>query len=134
MLPYSALIPPTPCPPSRPALQLLHEVAHAVVASTRDIKVGPSFLIPNSQLGTFGSVTQFKSLVRNRTDLFDFAAAGLGAGGAASLLLFLVGLAASHGGTAADVRERRWWWWWGGGVGGRGHRVDVCVCDQAPSS
>lgn len=38
--------------------QLVHEVAHAVVAGTRGIKIAPSLLIPNSQLGTFGSVTQ----------------------------------------------------------------------------
>ena len=59
--------------------------------------------MPNSQLGTFGSVTQFKSLVRSRTDLFDFAAAGLAAGGAASLALFLAGLALSHGGGAPEA-------------------------------
>ena len=41
-----------------PPLQLVHEVAHAVVAGSRGIKLAPSFLIPNSQLGTFGSVTQ----------------------------------------------------------------------------
>ncbi len=39
-------------------LQLVHEVAHALVAARRGIKLAPSFLIPNSQLGTFGSVTQ----------------------------------------------------------------------------
>lgn len=39
-------------------LQLVHEVTHAAVAAARGIKIAPSFLIPNSQLGTFGSVTQ----------------------------------------------------------------------------
>jgi hypothetical protein len=33
-------------------------VTHAAVAAARGIKIAPSFLIPNSQLGTFGSVTQ----------------------------------------------------------------------------
>lgn len=82
--------------------QLMHEVAHAVVAGTRGIKIAPSLLIPNSQLGTFGSVTQLKSLVRSRTDLFDFSAAALLAGGATSLGLFIAGLVASHGGSVAE--------------------------------
>lgn len=43
-------------------------------------------------------------MVRNRTDLFDFSAAALVAGGAASLGLFLAGLAASHGGATPEVR------------------------------
>ncbi|KAL4452729.1 hypothetical protein ABPG75_008391 [Micractinium tetrahymenae] len=82
--------------------QLMHELAHAVVAGTRGIKIAPSFLIPNSQLGTFGSVTQLKSLVRSRTDLFDFSAAALAAGGLTSLGLFIAGLVASHGGNVAE--------------------------------
>jgi hypothetical protein len=36
----------------------MHELAHAFVAGARGIKIAPSFLIPNAQLGTFGSVTQ----------------------------------------------------------------------------
>lgn len=82
--------------------QLVHEVAHAVVAGSRGIKLAPSFLIPNSQLGTFGSVTQLKSMVRTRTDLFDLSAAALAAGGLTSMALLLAGLAASHGGAAAE--------------------------------
>ena len=41
-------------------------------------------------------------MARSRTDLFDFAAAGLLAGGAASAALFAAGLAASAGGGGAD--------------------------------
>lgn len=36
----------------------MHELAHVAIASLRGIKIAPSYLIPNSQLGTFGSVTQ----------------------------------------------------------------------------
>lgn len=79
------------------APQLAHEAGHAVIASMRGIKTAPSFLIPNGGVGTFGSVTQIKSWVKSRTDLLDFAAGGLLAGGAASLALFFAGLAASHG-------------------------------------
>lgn len=47
---------------------------------------------------------QLKSMVRDRTDLFDFSAAALVAGGLTSLALFVAGLAASHGGAAPEVR------------------------------
>lgn len=55
VLTHPACLPCVPCPP---ALQLMHELAHAFVAGARGIKIAPSFLIPNAQLGTFGSVTQ----------------------------------------------------------------------------
>ena len=83
--------------------QFAHELGHRVVAGMKGIKTSPSFFIPNGQLSTFGSVTQLKSLAKNRTDLFDFAAAGLGAGGAVSLLMFIAGLAVSHAGGGADA-------------------------------
>ena len=59
------------------------------------VKLGPSFLIPNSQIGTFASVTAFKSMVRSRRDMFDVAAAGPVAGGVTALTLLLVGIALS---------------------------------------
>jgi hypothetical protein len=43
-------------------------------------------------------------MVRSRTDLFDFSASALLAGGITSMVLFLAGLAASHGGATAEVR------------------------------
>lgn len=64
------------------------------------IKLGPSLFIPNSQIGTFGAVTQFKSLVKNNTDMFDVSFAGPAAAAATSLALFVVGLAWS---TGADI-------------------------------
>lgn len=83
--------------------QLAHELGHAIAAGVKGIKIGPSFLIPNSQLGTFGSITQLKSLAKNRTDLFDFALSGLGAGFITSLVMFITGLLASHAGGGADA-------------------------------
>ena len=67
------------------------------------VKLGTPIFIPNGQIGLFGAVTQIKSLVRNRRDLFDIAAAGPLAGGIASLALFLTGLALSGSG-ASKVR------------------------------
>ena len=83
--------------------QFAHDLGHAVAAGVKGIKTGPSFFIPNGQLGTFGSITQLKSLAKNRTDLFDFAASGLVCGGVASLAMFGAGLLASHAGGGAEA-------------------------------
>lgn len=78
--------------------QLAHEAGHLIAALALGIKTGPSYLVPNGQLGTFGSITQIKSLAKNKSDLFDFASAGLVGGFVASLVLFSAGLAASAAG------------------------------------
>lgn len=69
------------------------------------IKLGASLFIPNSQIGTFGAVTQFKSLVKNNTDMFDVSFAGPLAAATTSLLLFAVGLAWSSGADIPKVRH-----------------------------
>jgi len=66
-----------------------------ILQSILQVKLGPSFLIPNSQIGTFASVTAFKSMVRTRRDMFDVSAAGPVAGGVTALTLLLVGIALS---------------------------------------
>lgn len=83
--------------------QLAHEIGHAVSAGMLGLKIAPSFLIPNGQLATFGSITQLKSFARNRKNLFDFAASGLFAGTAISMLLFTAGVVATHGGANAEA-------------------------------
>jgi len=83
--------------------QLAHEIGHAVSAGMLGLKIAPSFLIPNGQLATFGSITQLKSFARNRKNLFDFAASGLFAGTAISMLLFTAGVVATHGGASAEA-------------------------------
>jgi len=62
------------------------------------VKMGPSFFIPNGAIGSFGAVTPFKSMVRTRADLFDVSVAGPAAAGAVALALFLAGLFFSAGG------------------------------------
>jgi hypothetical protein len=69
-----------------------------VAALARDVKISIPFLIPNGQLGTFGSITQIKSLPKTRTDLFDVAIAGPIAGGTVAGTLFFYGLALSLNG------------------------------------
>ena len=50
--------------------------------SRLQVKLGPSFFIPNGQIGSFGGVLPLRSMVRDRRDLFDVAAAGPLAGAA----------------------------------------------------
>lgn len=77
-----------------------------LVLTHLQIKLGASLFIPNSQIGTFGAVTQFKSLVKNNTDMFDVSFAGPFAAASTSLLLFVLGLIWSSGG---DIPKVRYW-------------------------
>ncbi len=83
--------------------QLAHELGHIIAALALGIKTGPSYLVPNGQLGTFGSITQIKNLAKTKSDLFDFASAGLVGGFVASLVLFTAGLVASSQGGGAEA-------------------------------
>ena len=62
--------------------EIAHDIGHRVVAASKGLKLGPSFIIPNGQIGHFGSITQYKSLCKNRADMFDVACGGLAASGA----------------------------------------------------
>lgn len=83
--------------------QFAHEIGHIAMAAVKGIQTGPIFLVPNGQVGTFGSIVQLKSLVKNRKDLFDFAASGLLAGGLVSMVLFVAGLISSMGAGSTDA-------------------------------
>ena len=85
------------------ATAMAHEVGHTLAALARDVKISIPFLIPNGQLGTFGSVTQIKSLPRTREDLFDVAIAGPIAGVTVAGTLFAYGLALSLNGDPNDL-------------------------------
>ena len=87
-------------------VQAAHELGHAVVAALRGVKASAPLLVPNGQLGTFGAITQIRSLLKTRADLFDFAAAGPTAGGALAAGLFFGGQALSvAGGDAAPAGD-----------------------------
>jgi len=80
-----------------------HELGHVIAGLIRQVKLGPAFFIPNGALGTLGAVTQFKSRLRHRSQLFDVAAAGPIAGGLVGAYLFVNGLAMSVGGDPSDL-------------------------------
>jgi membrane-associated protease RseP (regulator of RpoE activity) len=73
-----------------------HEIAHQVLAKKHQVKFSLPFFIPTWQIGSFGAMNRFTSLLPNRSVLFDVAAAGPLAGGIVSLLMLFIGLVLSQ--------------------------------------
>ncbi|XP_065853105.1 probable zinc metalloprotease EGY1, chloroplastic [Euphorbia lathyris] len=71
---------------------LFHEVGHFLVAIPKKVKLSIPFFIPNITLGSFGAVTQFKSILPDRATKVDISLAGPFAGAALSVSMFAVGL------------------------------------------
>ena len=85
------------------AVQVAHEAGHRIAAAIKGVKLGPSFFVPYSQVGSFGAITPFTSVVKDRAQLWDVAAAGPLAGALASMALLAIGLMQSTGGDVAAV-------------------------------
>ncbi|KAL5720593.1 putative zinc metalloprotease egy1 [Ranunculus cassubicifolius] len=73
-------------------VQLFHEVGHILTALPKKVKLGIPYFIPNITLGSFGAITQFKSILPDRRTLVDISLAGPFAGAALSFSMFCVGL------------------------------------------
>jgi membrane-associated protease RseP (regulator of RpoE activity) len=76
-----------------------HEFGHWFYAKRHDIRLSLPYLIPSWQIGSFGSITRFESLVPHRAALFDVALAGPAIGGLVSFVLLVIGLILSHPGS-----------------------------------
>lgn len=85
------------------AVLLTHEIGHWLLAKRYQIRLSLPYLIPTWQIGSFGGLTRFESLLPNRTALFDIAFAGPAAGGLVALLMLVVGLVLSHPGSFFQV-------------------------------
>ena len=81
------------------AVLVAHELGHRIMANKLDVKLSPPFLLPAWQLGSFGAITRFESILPNRSVLFDVAFAGPAAGGILSFVCLFVGLVLSHPGS-----------------------------------
>ncbi len=81
------------------AVLIAHEIGHWVVAKRYDIRISLPFFIPSWQIGSFGAITRFESLLPHRTALFDISFAGVAVGGIISLLLLMMGMVLSHPGS-----------------------------------
>lgn len=82
---------------------IAHELGHQVLAKMRQVKIGLPFFLPTGQIGSFGAITRFESLVPDRSTLFDIAFAGPAIGGIVSLLMLVVGLLLSHPGSGLEI-------------------------------
>jgi membrane-associated protease RseP (regulator of RpoE activity) len=71
---------------------IAHELGHQILAQMRQVKISLPFFLPTGQIGAFGAITRFESLVPDRSVLFDVAIAGPATGGLISLLMLIVGL------------------------------------------
>lgn len=81
------------------SILIAHEIGHWLLAKRHDVKLSWPYLIPSWQIGSFGAITRFESLIPNRSILFDVAIAGPAVGGLISLFLLITGLVLSQPGS-----------------------------------
>ncbi|HIK36649.1 MAG: site-2 protease family protein [Geminocystis sp.] len=82
---------------------LAHEIAHHVVGRNRGVKVSLPFFLPSLQIGSFGAITRFESVIPNRSVLFDTAFAGPATGFLVSLLILIIGMSLSTGNEGLEI-------------------------------
>ena len=81
------------------AILAAHEIGHRLLAKRYNLRLSVPFFLPTWQIGSFGAITRFESLLPDRTALFDVAFAGPALGGTVSLVLLVAGLLLSHPGS-----------------------------------
>ena len=82
---------------------IAHEIGHWLIAQRYKVRLSLPFFLPTWQIGSFGAITRFESLLPNRTALCDIALAGPAAGGLISLLLLVLGMMLSHSGSVFQL-------------------------------
>lgn len=82
---------------------IIHEIGHRFFAQRYNLRLSVPFFLPTWQIGSFGAITRFESLIPNRKALFDVALAGPAFGGILSFILLIVGLILSHEGSLFQV-------------------------------
>lgn len=85
------------------AILIAHEIGHKVLAQKHQVKIGWPFFLPTGQIGSFGAITRFESLLPNRSVLFDISLAGPATGGLISLVMLVIGLLLSNAGSGLDL-------------------------------
>ncbi len=79
------------------------ESVRRVVANRYDVPLSWPFFIPTWQIGSFGAIDRFESLLPNRKVLFDLAFARPAAGGIVALTMLVTGLLLSHPGSLFQI-------------------------------
>lgn len=85
------------------SILVAHELGHWILAKQHQVKLNWPFFLPALQIGSFGALTRFESLLLNRSVLFDVAIAGPAAGGLLSLGMLVIGLVLSHPGSLFQI-------------------------------
>lgn len=85
------------------SILIAHEIGHRWMARRYNLRLSLPFFLPTWQIGSFGAITRFESLIPHRSALFDVALAGPALGGLVSLLLLILGLSLSHPGSLFQV-------------------------------
>ena len=78
------------------SILVAHELGHWFMARRYDVKLSLPFFLPTWEIGAFGALTNFQSILKTRNVLFDIAIAGPAAGGLLSFGLLLSGLILSN--------------------------------------
>ncbi|TAG89252.1 MAG: site-2 protease family protein [Oscillatoriales cyanobacterium] len=79
------------------------EIARRVLAHQYNVRLSWPFFIPTWQIGSFGAIDRFESLLPTRTVLFDISIAGPATGGIVALFMLIVGLLLSHTGSLFQI-------------------------------
>ncbi|MEA5534228.1 site-2 protease family protein [Crocosphaera sp. XPORK-15E] len=85
------------------AVLISHEIGHRILAKRYGLRLSLPFFLPTWQIGSFGAITRFESLIPSRTALFDVALAGPALGGIISFIFLIIGLILSHEGSLFQV-------------------------------
>ncbi len=79
------------------------EIARRVLARQYNVRLSWPFFIPTWQIGSFGAIDRFESLLPTRTVLFDISIAGPATGGIIALFMLVLGLLLSHTGSLFQI-------------------------------
>ncbi len=85
------------------AILITHEIGHWFLARRYDVRLSWPYFIPAVQIGSFGSITRFESILPSRKVLFDIALAGPATSGIVSLVLLIVGFLLSQQGSYFEL-------------------------------
>lgn len=85
---------------------IAHEIGHWLLAQKHQVRLSWPFFLPAVQIGSFGAITRFESLLPNRKALFDIALAGPAFGGIVSLIMLVTGLLLSHPGSLFQLPNK----------------------------
>ena len=86
-------------------IQVIHEVAHKIVADANGIKISFPTLVPSLESGLTGAITSLQSVPKDKQALFDFAIAGPLAAILTSVIMMYAGMFLSSSMDAAAFAD-----------------------------